>query len=92
MNMLHKIEKLINFHQVNIWAKNKTKNNFEKIIDSIQPKMLIVLLNAIYFEGFLKIQFDPKENVDKEFYNLDDKNNKVNLSMIIFKRRIIKLL
>ena len=77
-----KIEELKNFHQVNIWAKNKTKNNIVNIIDSISPKVLMILLNAIYFEAFWKIPFDPKENVDREFYNLDDEANKVNVSMM----------
>ena len=84
-----KIEELKNFHQVNIWAKNKTKNNIAKIIDSISPKVLMVLLNAIYFEAFWKIQFDPKENVDKEFYNLDDINNKINLSMMFLSGELL---
>ena len=84
-----KIEELKNFHQVNIWAKNKTKNNIVNIIDSISPKVLMILLNAIYFEAFWKIPFDPKENVDREFYNLDDEANKVNVSMMFLSGQLL---
>lgn len=49
----------------------------------------MILLNATYFEAFWKILFDPKENVYKEFFNLDDINNKVNLNMMFLSGELL---
>ena len=60
-----KIEELKNYQQVNTWAKNKTKNNIIKIIDSISPNTLMILLNAIYFEALWTKKFDINDNSQK---------------------------
>ena len=78
-----KIEELKNCENVNKWVKNKTKNNINKIIDSLPEEVLMVLLNALYFEGFWEKQFDINNSVEKEFYNLGNKNQKINKMMMI---------
>lgn len=67
-----KIEELKNYEQVNKWAKNKTNNKVLKIIDSLSPKVLMILLNGIYFEAFWSIQFDPNHSSEKEFFNINE--------------------
>ena len=68
-----KVEILKNFDSVNKWARTKTKNNINKIIDSLLPDIIMVLLNALYFEAFWVIKFDKNDSTEKPFYNLDKK-------------------
>ena len=84
-----KVEELKNFHQVNTWAKNKTKDNIIKIIDSISPDVLMILLNAIYFEANWTKQFDPNENSRKEFYNLDNESDQVITTMMFLNEELL---
>lgn len=79
------VEELKNYHQVNKWAREKTENNISKIIDSLTPNLQMMLLNALYFEAFWKIQFDKKDNVDKLFHNLNELNN-INATMMFLKK------
>ena len=80
-----KIDELQNYHTVNLWAKEKTNGNIVNIIDSIQPNVLMVLVNAIYFEAFWQTQFDPKNNLDKDFFNLGNEHNQVKASMLFYR-------
>jgi serpin B len=84
-----KVEELKNYHQVNIWAKVKTKDNIVKIIDSISPNVLMVLVNAIYFEAMWQTKFDPKNNIDKDFYNLGNEYNQVKASMLFYRGKLL---
>lgn len=77
-----KIEELKNYQQVNTWAKNKTKNNIIKIIDSISPNTLMILLNAIYFEALWTKKFDINDNSQKEFKNFGIESEKVITTMM----------
>ena len=78
-----KIEELKNYENINKWVKNQTNNNIIKIIDSLPDEVLMVLLNALYFEGFWEKQFDKNDSELKEFYNLGNKNQKINTTMMI---------
>ena len=83
------VEELKNFHQVNLWAKEKTNNNIVNIIDSISANVLMVLVNAIYFEAIWQTQFDPKNNVDKDFFNLGNEYNQVKTSMLFYRGKLL---
>lgn len=55
---------------VNRWVEEKTEN---RIKDLLRPDMLsdptfLVLVNAIYFKGAWKDEFDPKDTQDEAFY------------------------
>ena len=43
----------------------------------------MLLLNVLFFEGFLEKLFDKSDSELKEFYNLGDKNQKINITMMI---------
>lgn len=45
---------------INGWVANKTRNKIPTIIDSIDPDLAMILLNAIYFNGIWKSKFDAK--------------------------------
>ena len=54
---------------INNWVKQNTNNKIEKILDSISPEAVMYLINAIYFNGTWKYEFD-KEKTDVENFNL----------------------
>jgi serpin B len=83
------IEVLDNYRNVNEWARNKTKNNINKIIDSIHPDVIMVLLNALYFEAFWEIKFDQNDSKFQPFYNLEEEKNKVNITMMILRGTLL---
>ena len=84
-----KVDELNNFHLVNQWAKSKTKDNIVKIIDSIPENVLMILVNAIYFDGIWKTQFDPKNNIDKDFFNLGKEYNHIKVSMLFYRGKML---
>ena len=78
------VEPLKSVTQVNNWCSLKTHGKIEKIIDELDESALMVLLNAIYFKGTWKIEFDPKNTTKQEFYNYNDqsKSKKVDLMKV----------
>ena len=83
------IEVLDNYRNVNEWARNKTKNNINKIIDSIHPDVIMVLLNALYFDAFWEIKFDQNDSKFQPFYNFEEEKNKVNITMMILRGTLL---
>lgn len=71
-----KVEELKNYEYVNKWAKNKTKDNIVKIIESLSPNVLMILINALYFEAFWSIKFDPNQTYDLDFFNINNRKSK----------------
>jgi len=71
--------------QVNKWVSDATHEKIPTIIDTINPDDLMVLLNAVYFKGAWKKEFDPaltrknnfmnfgKEKKECEFMNMIEK-------------------
>lgn len=84
-----KVEELKEFEHVNKWVKAKTNNYIEKIIDSLPPNVLMILLNALYFEAFWKIKFDIRQSYEEKFYNLDNKNKSVMTSMMFLRGTLL---
>ncbi len=52
---------------INAWVKDKTNDKIEEIIDSIDPMTLMFLINAVYFKGNWKYQFEESNTVNNEF-------------------------
>ena len=53
--------------KINAWASEKTNGKIKKVIDAIKPNDRLFLLNALYFKGDWKVQFDPKNTYDAPF-------------------------
>ncbi|RLD36502.1 MAG: serpin family protein, partial [Bacteroidetes bacterium] len=53
---------------INQWVSSKTHNKIEKIVDNIDPSDIMFLINAIYFKGTWKYQFENKNTLDSPFY------------------------
>lgn len=57
---------------INGWVKDKTNNKIDKILDEISADAVMYLLNAIYFKGQWRKQFDPDKTVVSDFYKADN--------------------
>ncbi|WP_080059723.1 serpin family protein [Spirosoma aerolatum] len=53
--------------KINGWASQKTNGKIPKVLDQIQPDNVMFLLNALYFKGDWKKQFDASKTVDMPF-------------------------
>lgn len=56
---------------VNGWVNSKTKGKIDKIIEEVKPEDIMYLLNAIYFNGEWKYQFEKKETTILDFTKED---------------------
>jgi serine protease inhibitor len=62
---------------INNWVTDKTNGKINKIIEQLDPSMILMLVNAIYFKGKWTIEFDKKETREIPFYLLDSTEKKV---------------
>jgi len=53
---------------INAWVKDKTHGLIEKVLDDISPDVMMYLINAIYFKGMWKYEFDEMKTTDGPFY------------------------
>ncbi len=53
---------------INNWIKDNTKGKIDKIIDTLDRDSVMVLLNAIYFQGNWQKEFDDFYTQDRPFY------------------------
>jgi len=72
---------------INSWISDKTHEKIDEIIDQIDPENVMFLINAIYFKGIWKYQFNKDDTKDEVFYdqNGDFLNN---VKMMSFKEKI----
>ena len=53
---------------VNDWIAEKTHDKIKNMLDELNPDMVMLLINAIYFNGKWKYSFDKSETKEKPFY------------------------
>ena len=53
---------------INAWVKEKTNSLIPEIIDQIPAEAVMYLINAVYFKGQWKYQFEKDKTVQKPFY------------------------
>jgi serine protease inhibitor len=68
--------------KVNNWASQQTNGKIKKVIDEIKPNDVLFLMNALYFKGNWKVQFDPKNTNDAPFYLADDREKTVKMMRV----------
>ncbi len=68
------VETLKSVAQVNAWSNAKTHGKIPTILNSLPPKTLMILLNAVYFKGKWEEAFDKEDTKKKTFYNCNDKS------------------
>ncbi|GFT91681.1 serpin B6 [Nephila pilipes] len=54
---------------VNDWIKNQTHGKINTLITELNPAVLMILLNAMYFKGAWKIPFDQDKTSPQLFFN-----------------------
>ncbi len=61
--------------RINKWVEDQTNNRIKNLLQPahITPNTTMVLVNAIYFKGNWKTQFDKKKTRDAVFHTADDK-------------------
>jgi serpin B len=65
---------------INNWAKDNTSGKIPKVLDEIEPDMVMFLMNALYFKGTWTYQFNEEQTADLPF-NLKD-GSVVNVKMM----------
>ncbi len=53
--------------KINQWASDHTNGKIDKVIDQIDPSLVMFLMNAIYFKGDWQSKFDSKDTKDTPF-------------------------
>ncbi len=56
---------------INSWASDNTKGRVPKVLERIAPEIVMYLMNALYFKGAWKSQFDPALTRDDVFVGED---------------------
>ncbi|KAK9412695.1 alpha-2-antiplasmin [Crotalus adamanteus] len=72
---------------INSWVKEATNGKIPIMLTELPPNVLMVLLNAVYFQGFWKTKFDPLLT-ERSLFHLD-KETAVSVEMM--KRYIFPL-
>jgi serpin B len=65
---------------INAWVDDLTDGLIDRIIESIDPALVMLLVNAIYFDGAWATQFDPADTRTESFTR--DNGATVNVDMM----------
>ncbi|KAL0490916.1 serpin [Acrasis kona] len=68
-------------NEVNDWVKDKTQGLIKSIVDNIDPKTALILVNAIYFKASWEKQFD-KSLTKRSDFRLIGNSEKINVEMM----------
>jgi serine protease inhibitor len=64
---------------INDWVDGSTNGKITKIIDEIRRENVMFLINAIYFKGSWRDQFDPSATIDAPFRAADGREQAAKL-------------
>lgn len=68
---------------INAWASDKTHGKIPKILEGLEADLVAVLLNAIYFKGQWKKEFNPESTRPADFHlGADQASEKVQVEMM----------
>ena len=54
--------------KINEWISDKTNGLIKEMVDKLNDNTVMLLINAIYFKGKWKLQFDPDDTSEKPFF------------------------
>jgi serpin B len=54
--------------QINTWIEDKTHDKIQNMVASLPDNLAMLLVNAVYFKGKWKYQFDKDDTKDRSFY------------------------
>lgn len=64
---------------INDWVNERTRGRIPTIIDEISADAVMFLINAIYFKGSWRQEFDPADTRDAPFTGLDGSTTRVRM-------------
>ncbi|HRX30483.1 MAG TPA: serpin family protein [Tenuifilaceae bacterium] len=56
---------------INGWASDNTNGKISKVLDSIDPQIVMIIMNALYFKGDWTYKFD-KESTTSDIFNFEN--------------------
>ncbi|MHA6258880.1 serpin family protein [Sporosarcina sp. CAU 1771] len=66
--------------RINDWVKDATNKRIDEIVEApLDPDLVAILLNAIYFKGDWTYEFDEKQTENRSFYLRDGKTKEIPL-------------
>ena len=71
------VEPLKSAEQVNNWCSNKTHGKINNVLPYLDPSIVMIILNAVYFKDEWSSQFEEYLTKDLPFYNLGNIEKKV---------------
>jgi serpin B len=66
--------------KINAWIEEKTNGLIKQMIDKLEDNTVMLLINAIYFKGKWKSQFDESKTVEMPFYKTG--SSQINVPMM----------
>ena len=63
--------------KINSWIERNTNGLIDNMIDELNDNTVMLLINAIYFKGKWKTQFDKSQTIKSEFHKSDGKFSEV---------------
>jgi serine protease inhibitor len=57
---------------INGWIEEKTHDKIQKMLESLDPDLAMLLINAVYFNGKWRYQFDKSDTHDLPFFVTPD--------------------
>jgi serine protease inhibitor len=64
---------------INGWASRSTNGRIPKVLDRLDPDVVLYLMNAIYFKGNWTTQFDARRTAPAPFYRADGSQQPVQM-------------
>jgi serine protease inhibitor len=65
--------------EINAWVSDKTSGKIDKMVDQIDPKLVMFLVNAIYFKGIWITSFDESATKKADFFLSDGSTTKADM-------------
>lgn len=65
--------------EINAWISNKTNEKIDKMVDEIDPELVMFLINAIYFKGEWVTSFNESATKEADFFLSDGGTVKVDM-------------
>ena len=64
---------------INGWVSENTDGLIDSIVDGLDPALVMLLLNAIYFDGAWTTEFDPDRTAERSFTRADGSSVQVDM-------------
>ena len=68
--------------EINAWVDEKTEGLIESIVKQLDPDLVMLLINAIYFDGAWTYEFDPADTRRQSFFRIDGSEVEVDMMSI----------